>query len=42
VSWFNGAATLKDGTHVISVAVLTHKPSPAALERLQQYLGARR
>jgi beta-lactamase class D len=42
VSWFNGAATLKDGTHVISVAVLTGKPSPAALDRLQQYLGTRR
>jgi len=42
VSWFNGAARLKDGTHVITVAVLTGKPSSAALERFRRYLGARR
>jgi hypothetical protein len=39
VSWFNGAARLKDGTHVITVAALTSKPSPAALEQFRRYLA---
>jgi beta-lactamase class D len=42
VSWFNGAAHLKDGTHVITVAVLTGKPSQAALERFRSTLEPRR
>jgi hypothetical protein len=42
VSWLNGAARFKDGTHVITVAALTSKPSPAALERFRDYLAAKR
>ena len=42
VSWFNGAAHLRDGTHVITVAVLTAKPSSEALERFRRYLKERR
>ena len=38
VSWFNGAVRLKDGTHVITAAVLTGKPSQAALERFRHDL----
>ncbi len=42
VSWFNGAAQLKDGTHVITIVVLTPKPFPAALERFRRYLDSKR
>ncbi|MCI0410429.1 MAG: hypothetical protein L0191_18025, partial [Acidobacteria bacterium] len=42
VSWFNGAAQLKDGTHVITIVALTPKPSPSALERFRRYLDAKR
>ena len=39
ISWFNGAASLKDGTHVITVAALTSKPSQAALEQFRRHLA---
>ena len=42
VSWFNGAARLKDGTHVVTIVVLTPKPIPAALERFRRYLDSKR
>lgn len=42
VSWFNGAAQLKDGTHVITVAAMTRKPSSAALEQFRRYLTLKR
>ena len=42
VSWFTGAAQLKDGTHVITVATLTDKPAPLALDDFRRYLGTHR
>jgi beta-lactamase class D len=42
VSWFTGAAKLKDGTHVITVATLSSKPAPLALDDFRRYLDAHR
>jgi beta-lactamase class D len=42
VSWFNGAANLKDGTHVITIAALTSKPAPLSLDRFRRYLDSKR
>ena len=42
VSWFTGAAQLKDGTHVITVATLSSKPAPLALDGFRRYLGTHR
>ena len=42
VSWFNGAAQLKDGTHVITLVALTTKPNSAALERFRRYLDPKK
>ena len=42
VSWFNGVAPLRDGPHVITVAVLTPRRESVALSRFREYLAARR
>lgn len=42
VSWFNGVVRLRDGPHVITVAVLTPHPEPVALDRLRRYLSRSR
>lgn len=42
VHWFNGAVRMKDGQHVITVAVLGEASAPAGLNRLKAYLEAKR
>ncbi len=42
ISWFNGVARLRDGPHVITIAVLTTRPDPAALDRFRRYVSRRR
>jgi beta-lactamase class D len=42
VDWFNGAVRMKDGQHVITVAVVGRAPAAAALDRLRAYLGGKR
>jgi len=39
VSWFNGVARLRDGPHVITVAALSSREEPVALEQLRRYLA---
>ena len=41
VSWFNGVSTMKDGPHVITVAVVSTREEPAALERFTYYVAGR-
>jgi beta-lactamase class D len=42
VSWFNGVAQLKDGTHVITVAAVTTGRNSLAQERFLRYLSSSR
>ena len=42
VSWFNGVSKMKDGPHVITVAVVSAREQPAALERFNFYVAAGR
>lgn len=42
VHWFNGAVRMKDGSHVITVAVVGEAPAPAGLNRLRAYLDGKR
>ena len=42
VSWYNGAIRMKDGLHVVTVAVVSPRPERTGWDRFRRYLESRR
>ena len=42
VSWYNGGVRMKDGLHVVTVAVVSPRPERAGWDRFRRYLESRR